>query len=539
MMIYILRDGIQSGPFSEEETQHLLKQGGARLTDLAWQAGMPEWIQLQYVLYPPPAGEATPPPPPPPPTQPQPPVAPTAPSAPVAPAPTAPPPATPPTERASAKQNAFLIYMGVSTPPNLSKEQAALLVNDTMENPKDPARLVKWNDERLRLHPDLFAAEISAKKDNRANVFYDRSQTDGAECFKGVGKAHCQVLIGYLDNKFPNWDAREKDAIWNYFFPALAEKFPDLVTKEWKGKLNYSSGPKVAPELAREAVKVRAAVPTARRPQVGSASPMLALMKGLGFGIVALIALGGGILLARKQAVNKPAATAATPTPAALPPASAPVTSSPTTPSQTDPNSLFGGPVHAPASVPAPAPALAPPSAAVAPVQPVASEPAMDSPAEVEAEPATETPAPARATRATPRPAATPRPIANGGSLFGTPAKQSGNLPASQKRATSSLFGPASGAVPMDNATPDAEAEGSSGTEPALEIPPPLAAPARKMTATLTQPTEVKIGKYGSATLTPGMTFKVLGKEGANLKVMYQGSVVLIPASVTDFTEAQ
>ena len=38
MNIYILREGNQEGPFSEEATQNMLKQGSVLIGDLAWRA---------------------------------------------------------------------------------------------------------------------------------------------------------------------------------------------------------------------------------------------------------------------------------------------------------------------------------------------------------------------------------------------------------------------------------------------------------------------------------------------------------------------
>ena len=52
MNIYILRDGKEDGPYSEEATQNLLKQGNVLIGDLAWRAGMPGWLPLHAVLYP-------------------------------------------------------------------------------------------------------------------------------------------------------------------------------------------------------------------------------------------------------------------------------------------------------------------------------------------------------------------------------------------------------------------------------------------------------------------------------------------------------
>jgi hypothetical protein len=177
--------------------------------------------------------------------------------------------------------------MGIPFSEEMTKEQAALLVNDTMENPKDPGRIARWNEERLRLHPELFAAEIQARKDNRSNHFLKVTETTGAECFTKVTKAHCQVLVGYLDVRFPNWDANEEDATWNYFFPAVAEKFPQLVKKEWKGKLHYSQGPKVAAGVRRSTTPLK---PGKRK----GGFPILAAVRGLFVGLLILGVLYAG-----------------------------------------------------------------------------------------------------------------------------------------------------------------------------------------------------------------------------------------------------
>ncbi len=226
MEIYILREGKETGPFTEEETQTLLKQGSAAIGDLAWQPGMAQWLPLHSVLYPGPA-QTTPQRPPPPPEA-------------LAPVPV-PVEELPPAEAATAKQKAFLTFIGIPFTAETSKDQAALLVNDAMENPKDPARLAKWNADRLRLHPELFPAEVKAKKENRANQYAEIAQREGAGFFHDVTKAHAQVLVGWLDVHHPNWEANEADAARNYFFPAIAEKFPQLVEKSAKGKFKFGA----------------------------------------------------------------------------------------------------------------------------------------------------------------------------------------------------------------------------------------------------------------------------------------------------------
>ena len=234
MDIYILRDGKEIGPFSEETTQTLLKQGSISEGDYAWHPGLPKWIPLADVLNP--AAPALETPPPPPPTA-------AAEAAPVVAAAVADLPKA--GESATEKQKALLGYLGLPFSAEISKDQAALLVNDAMEDAKNGPRLVQWNTDRLKLHPALFAAEIQAKKESRASEFFGHCETDGAEYFTKITKAHCQVLVGYLDVKFPDWD-EDKEAARKYFFPAVAEKFPQLVAKPWQGKLRYASGANAA-----------------------------------------------------------------------------------------------------------------------------------------------------------------------------------------------------------------------------------------------------------------------------------------------------
>jgi hypothetical protein len=199
-------------------------------------------------------------------------------------------------EPATAKQKAFLSYMGLPFGAELSKEAASQMVNEAMENPRDAVRLARWNVDRLKLHPDLFSAEIQARKEGRSQHFLEICETEGAEYFTKVTKAHCQVLVGYLDVKFPNWDADEQDAAIGYFFPAIAEKFPQLLTKAARGKFKYSTGQKIAREHgSRSPVVVRA--------KASSSMPVAALARGVFFGalILGMLWFVKGLTDARKR----------------------------------------------------------------------------------------------------------------------------------------------------------------------------------------------------------------------------------------------
>jgi len=258
MDIYILHAGQQIGPFSEDATQILLQQGTVSDTDLAWRPGGADWLPLKEVLAaqrPADSGESA-----------------------------APPatPAAPTIEPATAAQIAFLSYFAVFTPKDLSKEDAEEMITKTTSDPKSTERLALWKEERVRLHPELFAQEANGQPKDRVQVFFERCTSEGAKYFSGVTKAHCQVLVTFLDVKFPRWDAQEANALEQYFFPAMAEKFPQLVNKQWKGRLHYGRSP-----AAANASSTSHSGDAARK----SSSPFAAIVRGILFGLVILAAL--------------------------------------------------------------------------------------------------------------------------------------------------------------------------------------------------------------------------------------------------------
>jgi hypothetical protein len=214
MNIYLVRDGQKVGPFSDNALRAMLEQGEVDAEDLACRKGDDMWEPLSEVLE----------------------------KAATAPAEPPPPPAVTP-EPATAAEIAFLSYFGVSIPAGLDKDAAEKLITEATENPKNAKRLAQWNVERLQLHPELFPAEVQAKKENRALFYFDLCQAVGSDYFTGVTKAHCQVLVAFLDVKFPRWDANDADATEKYFFPAISEKFPQLVNKAWKGRFHYGQSP--------------------------------------------------------------------------------------------------------------------------------------------------------------------------------------------------------------------------------------------------------------------------------------------------------
>jgi hypothetical protein len=483
MDIHILHDGKQVGPFSEETVQSLLKQGNILINDLSWRPGLPEWQPLHALLYP--AAQ----PPPPPPNAAPPPIPP-----PVAPAPSG--PAVPalaaneavprgvPTDLATPRQKAFLSYLGVPYSADLGKETAALLVNEAMENPKNAGRLKKWDDEKLRLYPDLFADEIKARKENRAQQYYEVCLGEGAEFFEGITKAHTQLLVGYLDVRFPTWEKSAHEAKYDYFFPAIAEKFPQLLKKTAKGRFKYPDGPKVAKELTRGTPVVRA------RPKT---SPVLAALRGIMIGLVLLAAIYGASVFYERFGKGELQEVAAIPTP---PPAPIPAIDDPTDDPSPEPDRRIVSTTIAPAVTESPEASL------TTSIQPAetngAATPAADPAMAASATPSIIADSPEAVA---PSDESAPAPLAPGLSLFDS--------------------------APPPSLPPPADPSGISAGATATP----------RTSVTILKPTVVPL-RFGSSTLSAGTVVPLVSVEGAYAKVRFGPDIVSIPVANTDLASA-
>lgn len=462
MDIYILRDGKEIGPFNEETTKTLLHQGSIAETDYAWHPGLPKWLPLATVLKPVPPPLDTPPPPP---TEPHPEL------------PTFASPAQPSavTEPASEKQRALLHYLGIPGNSALTKDQAALLVTETMEDPKKAGRLAQWNTDRLKLRPDLFAAEVQEQKEARAGEYFEICQTEGAAYFTKITKAHCQVLIGFLDGKFPHWDEDAHTAPKNYFFPAVAEKFPQLIAKAWKGQLPYVHPTPPADEKRDPQTTGK---PRKKKPHPGF--PPATIARGAVFAVLAIAML----LFLRELTSSKPPQPAAP----AVPPSS-PQTELPTAP---------------PAPSPPPAGDPAPDQPAAPPLDPAAPPAEPAEPADPAKDPKMVTD-PVAPKPSEPVPGFPPDPLAP------TPPPVASEPPAND---------------PI--ALPPASPPPATPAEPAVA----------KNILKLTKPVEVQLA-YGKMKLPVGTSVKFLSHDGNIVKVSYLNTVLTIPATSTDYGAAE
>lgn len=485
MDIYILRDGQQTGPYTEEGVHTLLKDGAAKLDDFAWRDGLANWQPLSSVLYPKSASGIFPPPPKDAPTPtPEPFLSPVA-VAKAAQAETVEPKKSADgTEPATAKQKAFLTFLGIDFPGNLTKGRATTLLEAAAENPHKTERMKRWETEKLRLHPELFAEEIQAKKENRAQHFLEICQREGTEYFHDVTKAHTQVLVAYLDVQHPRWDERANAS--RYLFAALAEKFPQLVKLSAKGQLKYPGGPKAADEMERSGI--------ATRPRKKH-SPFVAMLRGVGIGLILLAALYGTktfyeqhlatlVHPVEETAVAMSEAAPSTPAPlltgglssqASEAPGASPLSASAKTELTSDaPSAPASASTSPTATAPAPPPADAAPAVAMnstAPATPSAipeSAPAIPS-----------------AASATPTPAPIP-----------------------------SLLDPA------------------PAPSPALATPAP---PAPRTTVKITKPTAVTL-RFGTSTLPAGAVVPIVSADAAIVMVRFGPDVVPVPVGNTDLS---
>ena len=52
MQLFIIRDGQQTGPVSEDTVHALIQQGDLRMSDMGWRKGLPGWLPLAEILNP-------------------------------------------------------------------------------------------------------------------------------------------------------------------------------------------------------------------------------------------------------------------------------------------------------------------------------------------------------------------------------------------------------------------------------------------------------------------------------------------------------
>lgn len=465
MDIYIIRDGRQTGPFSEDAVKAFLTEGSAKPTDLGWRKGFQKWTALGDIMN----GKSA-----------------------EAHNPEEPPPTSALSATsiaaiespATAKQKAFLKYLGAEFGENLTKERAALAVSDAIETPRLQVRIRKWQDEKLRLHPEIFQDEADYRRANRSVRYLERIETEAADVMKDVTKAHVQVIVESLDKRQPDWEMEPESALWSHLLPQLAEHFPQLLLPDGKAKLKLSS------TKAKAATRGIAASALPVLPPAGTGT-VGALIRGVVLGAVALGAIWVGHYFWQQSHGDNGAHAPATPAGSEKngSPSAGNTTNSGTTsdPKQKPP---FGESPLPPQDNP---PSSSPPPAA--PPEPPSKPPGTDEPAPAPAPPM-------------PAPPAMP------------PDKPVEPVPAPPE--------PAPAPTNPPPVTPPV-------TPPAAP-PPPAPAPAPRTSVKLTQGIGVMLAN-GQVSLPAGTTLRYLGTEGANVRVSWNNNVFFVPAIATDVNE--
>jgi hypothetical protein len=471
MKIFIIRDGKQTGPYDEDAVQALLSQGSVLPKDKSWRKGLPGWLPLSEVLKPDSELAAHPPE----------------------------PPGSTGREgtngssknatAATAKQKALLKYLGVQSLDGVSREQAAMVISDALEDPKFQSRMNKWQEEKIRLHPDIFQDEIDFRKMNRTNRYLELCETEGTEVVKDVTKAHVQVLVESLDKRFPNWESDSRAALWDYLFPSIGEHFPNLVLPAAKGRLRLGGMPKMVSALARKPSVGLPTIPTPP-PAPGAFS---AALRGIVYGAIVL-----GLIVVADHFFGQSRFVKFF---------------------QTGPGKPVSGGPAVPPVQPAEPPLAAPPSLPPGPPAVVAKAPENPPAGLPEFPPVNPAPAPPAPAEPAPAP---PAPIA-------PPMIAENKPPVAEKPA-----------IPPAPVAPEVPAPAAVNPPVPELAPPPVVAPAppvvpgaQRPVITLTQAISVTL-QNGQITLPAGTQLRNLAIEGQNVRVSWNNNLFYVPAMATD-----
>ena len=183
MEIYLLRGGKETGPFDREAVEGMYRRGEVGEMDFAWRSGLVKWERVGDFLR---VGKVT------------------------------------------GRESGVVERVKGEELPTFGTVKLSEAESVRVEVEVEEKKKAEWTSEERKI-----------RQAERAVVYQDFCQSVGVEYFTKVSKAHCLVVIGYLDERFPDWDGEVAEASRRYFFPAMAEKFPQLVVAGWRGKLRF------------------------------------------------------------------------------------------------------------------------------------------------------------------------------------------------------------------------------------------------------------------------------------------------------------
>ena len=189
MEIYLLRGGKETGPFDREAVEGMYRRGEVGEMDYAWRSGLVKWERVGDFLR---VGKVT------------------------------------------GRESEVVERLKDEELPTFGTVKLSEAESVRVEVEVEEKKKEEWTNEERKI-----------RQAERAVVYQDFCQSVGVEYFTKVSKAHCLVVIGYLDERFPDWDGEVAEASRRYFFPAMAEKFPQLVVAGWRGKLRFEGEKKM------------------------------------------------------------------------------------------------------------------------------------------------------------------------------------------------------------------------------------------------------------------------------------------------------
>jgi len=170
---------------------------------------------------------------------------------------------------ATARQQALMRYLGHPSPHALSSYEASDWLDQECDKEHNRERLDSWRKDRLRLHPDLFAAELNEQQAEQQERHANRPALIRSFCnsekqlyeeaypLKRLSLDHAKKVVAWLDANRPGWDADlwsgpyndiNEDVVSTHIFQALVAAVPEAVKdKEWALEWNDNSSSAPAP----------------------------------------------------------------------------------------------------------------------------------------------------------------------------------------------------------------------------------------------------------------------------------------------------
>lgn len=151
---------------------------------------------------------------------------------------------------ATPKQKALLEYLGLSS--DVSMEDASDLIGEATSNSNFQEKLDRWQLDRLRLHPQLYAKEVASAKAGRSEALWREANSEyGSIChpLKRITKGQAADAVRYLDQHYSGWDndlfqlywTLNIDVVHDYFFPAIKATHPKAIKVTLSDQVDFRS----------------------------------------------------------------------------------------------------------------------------------------------------------------------------------------------------------------------------------------------------------------------------------------------------------